>query len=133
MSLLPQTKANSTMVRISSSKLPVNIASGVWIWKVPTNIYQMFADMITQGIWAKHQMEEVRENDKHRILEELKNIVSDKFPGFVVTDIADYNKKEAQQIHPLLEWGMYVQLAQGKYVEGTIASLQASLKQLTYE
>lgn len=124
--MLPQSPANNLILRIAHSPLPVRVTGNIWVWKVPRNIYQMFADMIPRHSNAYLELAET----KARILQELKDIVHMKFPGYVAINVGDYNAQEAKQIHPLMEWGMYVQLAQGTYIDGTM-ELGDIVKQIT--
>lgn len=108
----------------------VPIAEGLWIYRVPNQVYQMFFDMIPNRTDYEYNIA-LQNDTKGRILRELKSFISDKFPGYVIMNIADFSKDEAHQIHPNLEWGMYVQLAEGVY-DGTIG-IEDSLKQIGYD
>lgn len=117
--------AEKTLVHARNQLAPlIPVKEGLWIYKVPNQVYQMFFDMIPQqGI-------EGVEYTKHRILRELKSFISDKFPGYVIVNLEELTREQAQKIHPSLEYGMYVQLAEGVY-DGTIG-IEDSLKQIEY-
>lgn len=108
---------------LTNTRLPTKV-SGRYLFRIPDNIYQMLLDMVPDRYAT-------REEVKAKILTEVKSYISQKFPGFVVVDMADINSAEAEKIHPLLQWGMYVQLNKGEYIDGEFPMIENALKQLS--
>jgi hypothetical protein len=91
----------------------------------------MFFDMIPR-ITSYRDDTWLQEQTKARILKELNTFISEHFPGMVIVNMEDLNKEQAAAIHPNLQWGMYVQLAEGSYVGGTM-EIGNALNQLEYD
>jgi len=76
------------------------------IYHVPKNIYQIMYDM---GPRNDHPLEIQAAQDRARKF--LLSWVEDNFPNQQLDNFYDFSTKEAQAIHPSLNWGMYIKVS----------------------